>query len=243
MIIQHELPCDARFMAPVQRDDFVRLGRDHDGGYIVPSKCLAVSHGLLGFGVCDDWSFEQQWHVRQPECKIQVYDGTVSPARMQPDLLHSYRDFFGDVAQHFPVNVGATSNSTQTSFQDAMIRMNRVPVFVKMDIEGSEWQMTDGILQHADSITGLVIEFHKTDTLRSLFYHTVRRYQEHFDVVHLHANTSCGLASDGLPKVIEITFLHQDFRQDTKIRLHCHLPGLDQSNINGTEDWALYWNA
>lgn len=232
---------DLLFMAPVVVPDLVRMGRNWDGGYILSDRSVEQAQGLLSLGVNDDWSFDQDWRVKKPNDRIHAYDRTVSPGKFADELKHSYRDFFGTSAVHFPVNVAAVSCLGQSSFGDVMIRMNCDHVFLKMDIEGGEWQLTDAILAHADAITGAVIEFHNTGHLRQLFCDTIRRYQEYFHIIHIHPNTSCDYAPDNFPTVVEISFINRDLWSASKTRLQCHLPDLDQSNLADREDVALFW--
>lgn len=243
MTLRKPLSDDLKFMAPIVVPDLIRMGKDWDGGYIISASSVDDATGMLSFGVNNDWSFDQEWRHQKPHDRIHAYDGTISPGRFEPILQASYQHFFGGQAEHFPVNVGATSCVGQSSFDDVMIRMNRDRVFLKMDIEGGEWQLTDLILAHAKQITGAVIEFHSTDSLRKLFCDTMRRYQEHFHIIHIHPNTSCGYAQDNFPTVVEISFLNRDLWSATDTRLECHLPDLDQPNLPNTEDVALYWKS
>ena len=228
-------------LAPVIVSDLIRMGKDYDGGYIISDRSVSSATGMLSFGVNDDWSFDQQWEARKPADKIHAYDGTISPSRMPEPLRDSYRQFFGGKAVHFPVNVSATTSTGQASFDDIMARMNRSQVFLKMDIEGGEWQLTDHIIHYAPMITGMVIEFHNTERLRPLFLETIRRYQQHFHVIHIHPNTSCGLATDNFPTVVELSFLNRSLHDGTETRKELHVPELDQANLPNTEDIALYF--
>lgn len=242
MTERKQLSDDVKFMAPVVVPDLIRMGKDWDGGYIISASSVDDATGMLSFGVNNDWSFDQEWRHQKPHDRIHAYDGTISPGRFEPILQASYQHFFGGQAEHFPVNVGVTSCVGQSSLQDVMIRMNRDRVFLKMDIEGGEWQLTDAILAHAGQITGAVIEFHNTHSLRQLFCATIRRYQERFHVIHIHPNTSCGYAQDNFPTVVELSFLNRDLWSGTDRRLECHIPELDQPNLPNTQDVALYWN-
>lgn len=236
------LPPELKFMAPVAVPDLVRIGKNWDGGYVFSERSMRDAGGLLSFGINNDWSFDEQWGHRKPHDRIHGYDGTISPGRFSPELQEKYRGFFGVRGEHFPVNVGATSGMGQSSFADTMIRMNRDRVFLKMDIEGGEWQLTDSILAQAQHITGMVIEFHNTDNLRSLLCDTIHRYQDRFHVIHIHPNTSCSYAQDNFPTVVEFSFLNRDSWSGTEVRLECHVPDLDQPNVPDTEDVALYWS-
>lgn len=54
----------------------VRVGRDHDGGYVLPASALADSDALLSLGVNDDWSFERDY-LRRASRPVEAYDPTV----------------------------------------------------------------------------------------------------------------------------------------------------------------------
>ena len=54
-----ELPLIFR---PEKETNFVRLGRNNDGGYIVPVDAAKDSNLLLSFGLDDDWSFEKDFY-------------------------------------------------------------------------------------------------------------------------------------------------------------------------------------
>ena len=47
---------------PEKESNFVRLGRNNDGGYIVPVDAAKDSNLLLSFGLDDDWSFEKDFY-------------------------------------------------------------------------------------------------------------------------------------------------------------------------------------
>ena len=54
----------------------IRLGRGCDGGYVVDRRSVLGSDWLLGLGLNDDWSFEQDFR-NSIELPIAVYDGSV----------------------------------------------------------------------------------------------------------------------------------------------------------------------
>lgn len=232
-----------RWMAPTQVQDLVRLGKDWDGGYIISERSVDVATGMLSLGINDDWSFDQHWSLRKPRDRIHGYDGTISPGRMPTNLRASYREFFGGPATHFPINIGTVSALGQSSFADAWDRLNCDQVFIKMDIEGGEWQLTESIMSCADNITGMVIEFHNTQVLRDLLITTLGRYLEKFHIVHIHPNTSCGYTeNDHFPTVVEYSFLSRRLCDHTQQRWDVWLPGLDQPNLPHTQDWRMFWN-
>jgi hypothetical protein len=63
---------------PIALDDLVRVGRDHDGGYVIPRRALAAARALVGLGINADWSFEEGFARANPGVRIVGVDGSVS---------------------------------------------------------------------------------------------------------------------------------------------------------------------
>ena len=78
---------------PIALDDLVRVGRDHDGGYVISRRTITASRVLVGFGINDDWSFETAFVREQPHVRVVGVDGSVSPAvfrgRARPHLVRA----------------------------------------------------------------------------------------------------------------------------------------------------------
>ena len=49
------------FLCPKYQCDLIRLGQKNDGGYAIPKKSLEDTKIIYGFGLCDDWSFEEDF--------------------------------------------------------------------------------------------------------------------------------------------------------------------------------------
>ena len=49
------------FFSIKQATDLVRIGRDNDGGYLVSKSDIEKSDCLIGLGINDDWSFEEDF--------------------------------------------------------------------------------------------------------------------------------------------------------------------------------------
>ncbi|HEX2540118.1 MAG TPA: hypothetical protein VHM00_03445 [Caldimonas sp.] len=76
---------DLARLRPVPVDDLVRLGRDHDGGYVVSERCFRDCGVLIGLGINTDWSFEEAVLARRPGMALIGVDGTVSAGRLRRD--------------------------------------------------------------------------------------------------------------------------------------------------------------
>jgi len=49
------------FLRPYEIKDLIRIGRNEDGGYIVPKEILNKSNFLLSFGMGSHWNFEEDF--------------------------------------------------------------------------------------------------------------------------------------------------------------------------------------
>jgi hypothetical protein len=61
--------------------DLVRIGRAIDGGYVMPARAVAMCTHLVGMGISDDWSFEEDALRRNPSVRLLAIDGSVSTSR------------------------------------------------------------------------------------------------------------------------------------------------------------------
>ena len=77
-------------------------------------------------------------------------------------------------------------------------------LFLKMDIEGSEYRCLGAIIQNQDKICGLAIEFHDVDLHLDKIYHFIEELN--LSLIHVHANNSSPVTPLGIPLVLELTF-------------------------------------
>jgi len=66
--------CNAPVELTPQLSDLVRLGRNADGGYLLPSEILDEIDGCLSFGLGAEWSFEQ--------ALFELKNGTIKPGNI-----------------------------------------------------------------------------------------------------------------------------------------------------------------
>ena len=257
------LPTYLNHLAPVLREDLIRLGRKNDGGYVIPRYVFKECDTLLSLGICDDWSFDLQFKEHLPEITIHAYDHTTSRRQMEREknsqfrklfkgksswadyqqkkgLLESYDSFFSLHASHFQERVRSRIEQINDVTIDTIFsRINGQHLFLKMDIEGDEYRIIDDILRYASSITALAIEFHHTDHLRMVFLAAIEKLLQHYEIVHLHANNWGFLATDGLPDVLEITFLDKRLSTGSDRRSELPIIGLDAPNNPNRLDYFL----
>lgn len=71
-----------RAYRPVRLEGLIRVGRDFDGGYVLPRQVMDKSQALLSLGVRDDWSFEEGVLAHNPAMRVTCVDGTTGMARI-----------------------------------------------------------------------------------------------------------------------------------------------------------------
>jgi hypothetical protein len=79
----------------VQFDGLVRVGRDNDGGYVLPRDLIEKSAALLSLGVNDDWSFEEDMLAANPALRITCVDGTTGMGRILLKTAQNSVDMIG----------------------------------------------------------------------------------------------------------------------------------------------------
>ena len=257
------IPDELSFIAPIVVDDLIRVGGPHDGGYVLPKSVIAETEFLVSLGINDDWSFDEQFRRLNSDIPIHAYNYSISKkvlmkrtvetalracigkapvgeVRRGFRAVQSYGSFFQGSARHFKERVfNRAEGSLDVTLNTVLGRTKSDRVFLKIDIEGDEYRLIDPILEASGRIVGMAIEFHNTDPLRMVFVSSVRRLQEHFEIVHLHANNFQGVAADGVPEALEITFVRKSARRSSERRTSLPIPEVDSSNNPATRDYRL----
>lgn len=206
--------------------DLVRLGRDHDGGYLVEKASIEKAEALVSFGVSDDWSFERSFLSRK-EVPLSAYDPTTTQWlflykawKALGDVLvlrkpfkfflrslrvpFEYRVFFRKGRAHYRSMVGRNDRDDTVSLKTVLSKIQLRPLFLKIDIEGTEHEMFDDLIACADQCCGLVVEIHDMRLHRQGILDFLRKYP--LTLVHIHPNNYGGVDSLGDPRVCEFTF-------------------------------------
>lgn len=83
-------------------------------------------------------------------------------------------------------------------------------LFIKMDIEGFEYNVLPHLFDLSDRINGMAIEFHNSMENWALFTDLVERLQKQYAIVHVHGNNASPLLpGTGIPSVLEISFVNR----------------------------------
>lgn len=265
VIFEVRLRENLSYLRPKIVNDLIRCGHKYDGGYVFPSSVLDRANILISFGIGLDTSFEVCLNKKRPNITIHAYDHSVNSVNLffwciggvvryligQTNLTESkmrflefrnYLTLFRGKNKHFHQRVCHTSVENKRDIIPTYV-FHRISdfsnVILKMDIEGSEYSVIPDLLKFSNKMDLMIIEFHDTDKLRSLFEEQINAIRESFNIVHLHGNNCAGIASDGLPVVLEITFLNKRFTTTEHFRNTLPLVGLDFPNDPTKPDFII----
>jgi hypothetical protein len=114
-------------------------------------------------------------------------------------------------------------------------------LLVKMDIEGAEYRVLPDLIGLASRVAYLTVEFHETGVFRKTFEDIVRKVQKTHFIAHLHGNNGGEVAKDGLPELLEISFVKGRPRAKAKVAA---LPNdlVDSCNVPGRSDYKISWS-
>lgn len=214
------LPAFLQFHAA---SDLIRLGRNNDGGYLVSKADIEASDMLFGLGINDDWSFEvdfcaindvpllaydasvgRAWLLRKFARSFIRFSRHATPYHMLRKYL-SYREFFTGKRRHVRKFVGLKPGDDFCTMQSIFGETDAKRIFCKIDIEGSEYDCLDTLVENLARLAGIAIEFHDCDRHLDEIEDFVDRLA--MPLVHIHANNyALPDSRTGIPPVLEMTF-------------------------------------
>jgi hypothetical protein len=173
----------------------------------------------------------------------------ISAFRRYAKIYSDFSSFFnqGNV-RFFPYGISNEKGQRFVTLADAFQAVPREnlaenSIFIKMDIELSEFRVIPDLLKFVDYINGMVIEFHELDLLWPVFEEQMDTLKRHFELTHVHGNNYGGLIPNSTtPKVLEVTFLKKSLVREhsrTCKPVSYPLPELDQPNDPSEKDYPL----
>lgn len=245
----------------------VRLGNQNDGGYVVCYNDVCTSDFLLSFGVNDDWTFEEDFLSKVSGVSVHAYDHSIDFLAMLTKLSKAFprlilgrigfseflrklwlpmhfRSFFTDENLHFKEKVSFSDfGRTEVSIETIFSRVSSNSIFLKMDIEGSEYGVLSQIAERAERLTGIVIEFHDIGSGIDRFLGSLSELSSSFDVIHIHGNNyDSFLPEINFPNVIELTLSRKGFHSSQISCLNAPISGLDSPNNPKSKDYFFSLN-
>jgi hypothetical protein len=165
------------------------------------------------------------------------------------DLARRYFTLFANPNEHVRRMVGSTDGAGHVTI-DTLVRRYCADadrcVLLKMDIEGSEYEVIPSVVAHADRFSVFTAEFHGIAGDPDRFNAAIALLSSAFSVVHIHGN-NCGIWSNAInfPDTVEITFVNRGLLDGPVVSTTCAYPrpGLDVPNDPQREDYVLSFPA
>lgn len=194
----------------------IRLGREGDGGYLVSKEAITNADVLLGYGVQDDISFEEDFSKTYNKPSYGFDCGSKEIKTTTP-LTH----FISECIATDKFLYNSTSSMKVSSFSQQIKNLNLEDkkIFIKMDIEGSEYEALPEIISNSDNITGIVMELHLVEEVENSFnkaLELVKSLNEKFYLVNIHGN-NCGWETftsknlkGRMPRLLELSYINKN---------------------------------
>jgi hypothetical protein len=217
------MPLD-KILRPRYSFDLVRIGKNNDGGYLVGTNSLERSRYLISLGIGDDWSFEEDFLKKNRsnvivKCFDDILDEKFLIKRIILQLLpifynRNFKYFMYLLKNYFnflKIKKKIKFNKKKIFYNDLNEILNKISgegegrsVFLKIDIEGSEYRILDSILSNQNKLLGLVIEFHDCDLHKDRILNFVKNLN--LTLIHIHGNNYAETDLGGDVTVFEVTF-------------------------------------
>tara|TARA_B100000767_G_scaffold109346_1_gene104726 strand:+ start:163 stop:927 length:765 start_codon:yes stop_codon:yes gene_type:complete len=243
---------------PKKNYKLARFGSDNDGGYLLdPDSVLKTEH-LIAFGLGSDWNFEKNFFELNNRCKIYCFDFKINKNFWIKNMIKcieklilkkiTFKNFKSQILNNFkfgkflkekniflyerPIAKNKSCTDLDSVIEEFNLNKN---IFLKIDIEGSEYRILEEIISHQEKITGLVIEFHDIDLHRD----KIKNFINHFslNLIHIHPNNVDYLCDNNDPVSLEMSFSkNPEIINDKEVKL----PNiLDQKNTEKNSDHDL----
>jgi len=220
-----------KFLKPYQinNSNLIRIGPKRDGGYVIDNRIIKKTNNLITYGLNDDWEFEKEFLKKNIDCKLYAYDHTINNRfwikRFKKDIIHllllkklrwwkildifkyiDYLIFFRKNKIHFQKKiVYKKENDREITIPQTIKNLDNI--FLKIDIEGDEYQILKHVKKNSKNVIFLIIELHEVHkNLKK-----IERFLKKLDLklIHIHANNFAGTNRNNIPKVLELSLLNK----------------------------------
>ncbi len=225
-------------LRPIRTENLIRVGSNNDGGYLIPNYLEGISD-CFSPGVHNNVSFEL--YLAEKGIKCHMADASISQLPLNHDNFSFVRKF-----------IGSKKDENYISFEDWVTNCNpdeNSDWLLQMDIEGDEYDnlinMSSELLKKFRIMVIEYHDFHKNLDNDYLFFTKLifNKLLISHSIVHLHINNCLSNKSfQGieLPQLLEITFLRNDYVDNSDYLTHEDLPSeLDQPCVSNHAESAF----
>jgi FkbM family methyltransferase len=213
----------------------IRLGNICDGGYVLGD--LDGNYDCyISAGVSDEESFSRDF--------IEKYNMNEQYRFAFDVTIKTYPYHYTNKITFIKRNIGKDRNSKTANLSHFIENFNNI--FLKMDIEGSEYEWINYITQQQlQKFKQIVIEFHGinddswgTNYIDKIY--CLNKLSNTHYLIHVHGN-NFSKTTNSIPDVIELTYIRKDYFRDIPKLNTIKLPmeNIDFPNNVAYEDYNL----
>lgn len=228
----------------------VRLGPQKDGGYIVPPELAKRCSHFISFGVGGNWGFEEAL-AKLVNQEVHLYDHTVTGITTEDPRLVFHQQGL-ECVRNNPKEVSLSAalyhiptRPAENLLTLAKALVDKSPwVFVKMDVEGAEWETLNKTSLLRGKVGILVVEIHgllqliNSIRMYRVASRTLANLYSGFVTFHTHLNNYSKGATFGpvsFANAVEVTYINRKWLMQLGLRAVSNLdplpvPGLDFPN-------------
>lgn len=225
----HKLPA---FFRPlyINNSNLIRVGSDFDGGYVLFKKSIINTKHLITYGIADNFDFEKSFQ-KISNCSCTSYDYSIGRDfwinKFKKDIIKflqfkifkykKFLDLFKFIDFYFFYKkkknnffLKKISNKKNCTPFKETIDTKQSNLFLKIDIEGSEYEFIDYLSKIEKKLTGFVIEFHQIE--KNIF--KIKKFFKKLKtqkLVHVHGCTYSTINKLNIPDIIECTFANRKY--------------------------------
>ena len=258
-----------KFLKPffLKKEELTRLGSIDDGGYVLPINDIKNSDVLISLGISDNWDFEKHFS-RMSNAKILAYDHSIDSnfwiSKFKKDFIKflklkifkpkkiykmiQYIDFLfffrlKTKNKFFLKKIGKTNGCVNIGEIVSDHINENEKIFLKIDIEGSEYEILDQIVSIKDKIQGLIIEFHNVSKNLDIIEDFLKKIKDYLNLVHIHANNYSVKDANEFPEAIELSISSIDLNNlDFDDVREYPIKNLDFPNSKRSPDIKIFFN-
>lgn len=244
------------YLKPFDEPDLIRLGKKNDGGYVISKKSLEMDNCLLSFGMCNDWSFEEDFTKLNLKNYVHIYDHTVdlsfflfrlyksikrifyfksniSNVFKKTNELVNYIKLSRSKIKHYKKKISNEHSAQFANLKESLDEMkHNGKLMLKIDIEGDEFEILKNVNLYSEKIHTLIVEFHDLDTKLDDFEKLIKYINKKFYIIHIHGNNYSKCGTNGIPNTLELTFLNLKmfFKNNKQTKINFPIKNLDFPN-------------
>ncbi len=171
-----------------------------------------------------DYSVSRTSLLKKGSLELRFFFGDIikrkkfSPGRMEKGFRHlrDFIDFNFFFSKHKFYSLGLDTSNKNPLFSDLQTIIDKYlpdqeEFFLKMDIEGMEYEVMRDVLKFRSRIPGMALEVHYIHERIGDFESMLADLQLEYYIYHIHANNYASLERvHGFPDVIELSLIRKD---------------------------------